>query len=114
METNKERQNLPLQEDAAKSTVLRKVKMLMDECGIADGYGEGLRSNALFCAAKRVIDKGLQFPPDLFPTMVEGWLLSHEDTGIGLYRLREFWPQAYSEVLNEATLMFWDRLHRTV
>ena len=73
METNNERQNLPLQEDAAKSTVLRKVKMLMD-----------------------------------------GWLLSHEDTGIGLYRLREFWSQAYSEVLNEATLMFWDRLHRTV
>lgn len=114
METKKDRQNLPLTEDAAKNTVLRKVKTLMDECGTADGYGEGLRNNALFCAAKRVTDKGLQFPPELFPTMVEGWLLSHEYVGIQLYRLREFWPQAYSEVLKEATLMFWDRLRKAL
>lgn len=100
MEEKKEKQNLPVQEDVAKDKVMKRVKEVING------------NNALYWGAKRVVDMGMQFPEGLFQVLLEGWLL--QEVGSQLYRLREFWPQAYFDVMNEAALMFWDRLHRTV
>lgn len=111
-----ELKNLPFGEQVSAESLLKRVKEAMDSYDWAEGMGEGLRHDKVFKAIKWAYDKGAPFAqqPDIFTDLVEGWLLTYEDTDQSAFRLKTLCPQAYDTVLEIVVQEFWERLRMPV
>lgn len=117
--------NLPFGEQVSAARLLKRVKEAMDSYDPAEGMGAGLWHDKVFKAIKWAYDKGCAgfAPPPFgwieggfFTDLVEGWLLSYEETGTSAdaFRLKALCPQAYDTVLEIVVQEFWERLRMPV